>query len=493
MRHDPNRGLVLTRRLRAALLAAAGLFAAATARATPSFDKESTVVFASATPQAFTGAYPNLRMYFIRQSTGSEVGSALSADGIAWVEDSPVGRVSTNTTPSVSASSITGCGVLPLTGGGFRMLYSIVSTTGAYRIHSATSADGLAWANDAGVRIDGGATALSSPKLVTLRDGSWRLYYVSAPLSRVFTSRSADQGLTWSAPAVAVTTTAYEVGASVLTNGKVRLYFTESQPGSSSGTVVVSALSTDAGGSAFNVEAGFRVSTSVASGALSFPVPARSTDTFRWRLYYDFADPGTGSTAAVHSALTGAPAPVAVAPASVLNSATTATLTITGDVFSAPAPTLQLSLGGSLLTPTSVTRVDDQTLTATFNVFNVPTGRWDLTVTNADANAATLAGALLIDFAGGSISMTNNLFRPRSGGVVTISVTTFNDGNLLARLYTIDGRPVRTLFDGPNPKGVRLLTWNGSDAGGSAVASGVYLLRVLAPKIDLKDKIVVIR
>jgi hypothetical protein len=475
------------------LAAALLVLSAGRARAVPAFDKESSVVFSSAAPQAFVGNYPNLRMYFLRPSSGTEIGSALSTDGVNWMEDAPAGRLSTGTLPSVSASSITGCGVLPLAGGGFRMLYSIVSSTGAYRIHSATSADGLAWANDAGVRVDNGAAALSSPRIAKLNDGSWRLYYVTIASSKVFTSRSLDEGITWTPPVLAFVGAANEVGPSVLTNGKVRLYYTTAPPGSSSVTVVASALSVDAAGGAFALENGFRISTASASGTLASPVPVRSTDTFRWRLYYDFLDPGVSSTASVHTALTGAPAPVSVAPAAVLNSATTATLTVSGDVFSTPTPAVQLSLAGQILAPTSVTRLDDQTLTVVFNVLNVPTGFWDLTVTNADGRATTLGAALNIDFPGGSVTMINNLLRPRTGTKTTIAVTTFNDGNLLARVYTVDGRPVNTLYNGPKPKGVLALTWDGTDAGGSPVASGVYILRTVAPKIDLKDKIVVIR
>lgn len=478
-------------------LAAALFLAAPRARAVPAFDKEDPVVFSSAAPQAFTGAYPNLRMYFLRPSSAVEVGSALSADGAAWTEDGAAGRLSTGTLPSVSASSITGCGVLPLSGGGFRMLYSIVSTTGAFRIHSATSADGLAWANDTGTRIDGGASYLASPKLVQLTDSSWRLYFVAAAGSSspanglIYTARSTDQGFTWTTPALAIATSAFEVGASALTNGLVRLYFTE-PTGASSATVVASALSTDANGSAFNVESGFRVSTAAASGTLAFPVPVRSTDTFRWRLYYDFADPGTRSTASVHTALTGAPAPAAITPGSILNVNSTAAFTISGDVFG-PSPAVQLTLGAQTLLPSAVTRVDDQTITAQFDVLDQPTGRWDVTVTNADGRAATLPAALLIDFPGGSVAMVNNVLRPRTGGTTAIGITTFNDGNVLARLYTTDGRRVRTLYDGPAAKGTLNLTWDGRDAAGGTVASGLYLLRVIAPKIDLKGKIVVIR
>jgi hypothetical protein len=491
----------MNRLLRLLPAVAALLFSSAAARAVPTFDQEAAVSFSSAAPQAFTFTAPAasytypIRMYFIRPSSGVEVGTASSADGVSWTEDPAAGRVSTTTLPSVSASSITGCGVLPLTGGGFRMLYSIVSTTGAYRIHSATSSDGLAWANDTGTRIDNGSVFLASPKLVPLSDGSWRLYFVgdSSGTKEVFTSRSTDQGWTWTSPAVAMSTIAYELGASVLTNGKVRLYFTEPLAGSSSATVILSALSTDTGGASFTVESGYRASTATASGSLSFPVPVRSTDSFRWRLYYDFSDPGVVSTASVRSALTGAPAPSALSPSYLINATSTNTLTITGDVFSSPAPTLRLSYGASTLSPLSVTRVDDQTLTASFNIQGATPGRWDLTVTNADALTGTLTRGLTIDFLGGTVALVNNLLRPRTGGSTSITLSTFNAGHVVVRLYALDGRPIKTLFDGEQAAGTLALSWDGRDSGGAVVASGVYLLRVIAPKVDVKDKIVVIR
>ncbi|MBI4371586.1 MAG: GIY-YIG nuclease family protein [Elusimicrobia bacterium] len=486
--------------LRAAgVLAAALLLVAGRAGAVPSFDKENPVVFSSAAPQAFAGDYPALRMYFIRSSSGVAVGSALSADGISWTEEGGA-RLSTATLPSVLASSITACSLLALSAGGFRMLYSIVSTTGAFRIHSATSADGLAWANETGVRVEGATTFLGSPRLVKLTSGDWRLYYVADANGgnnladrQIFTSLSTNEGLTWSAGSVAVSTLAYEVGAAKLTDGTVRLFFTEPVSGSTSATVIASARSTNSGGASFSAESGARVSTSAAAGTLAFPVPARSTDSYRWRLYYDFAGPNVVSTANVHGALTGAPAPASVSPASVLRTAAAATLTISGETFSTPAPTVQIAQAGQTLAGSGVTRTDDQTITASFSVFAIPTGLWDLTVTNADGRATTLSNALLVDFPGGDLTLTNNLLRPREGIPTLISVTIYNPGHVRVRIYARDGRLVRTLLDAEQAQGTIGLSWDGRDAAGGTVASGVYLVRVVAPRLDVKGKVVVIR
>ncbi|MDE2491420.1 MAG: GIY-YIG nuclease family protein [Elusimicrobia bacterium] len=487
--------LSLLKAARAGLAALLVLAAAGRARAVPTFAKENPVVFSSAAPQAVVTSGANLRMYFIRRASQTEVGSALSADGLSWTEDSPAGRLSTTTLPSVSASSITGCGVLALSGGGDRMVYSIVSTTGSYRIHSATSADGVAWANDTGTVLDGGSTPLSSPRLVALNDASWRLYFLAGtpPSVSVETMRSTNQGLNWGSPSVVLSTTAFGLGASVRTDGRVRLYLTQPLVGTSSAGVVASALSTDSSGTSFSFESGLRLSTDAASGTLSDAVPARSTETYRWRLYYEFSPPGAISTGDVHSALTSAPAPASISPGTVLNVSSTQTFTISGEVFSTN-PTLSLSLGGTTLSPTSaVTRTDDQTLSATFDLADQSPGLWDLTVTNADGVATTLTGALDVTFPGGSIGMVGNLLRPRLGTPTTIHITTYDAGVVTAKIFTLDGRLVTVLFDGESPKGTLSLTWDGRDAGGSAVASGVYLLHATGPKLNVKGKIVVIR
>ena len=508
--------LALLKAVRAAARRAAAaallILCAGLSRATPSFDKETPVSFSSAAPQAFTFnaapfVYP-IRMYFIRPSSGAEVGTALlQPDNVTWVEDAPGGRLSTNTIPSVSASSITGCGVLPLNPPpGFRMVYSIVSTTGAFRIHSSTSLDGLHWANDAGSVVDNNLTYLSDPKIVQLNDLSWRIYYVGnidggtdVANRQIFSARSTNQGLTWTAPSLVLSTMAFDVGASVLTNGLVRLYFSDPVAGSTTATVVLSALSTDVNGNSFNVENGFRVSTDSVSGSLSFPVPVRSTDSFRWRLYYDFADQNTISTADVHTALTGAPAPVGLAPNRVLNTQGAAVFTISGDVFSGPPtaapPTVSLGISGSppLLPTGPIVRNSDQTLTATFNVSGATPGFASLTVVNGDGRTPTVPNALFIDFPPGSVALVNNLLRPRTGTSTIITVTSFDAGAVTARLFTLDGRSVRVLFDGNLPAGVNTLTFDGRDGTGAAVASGLYLLHVTGPKIDSKSKIVVIR
>lgn len=488
--------------------------AAAPAGAIPRFDKEAGISLASATAQAFTGdtggaAYAPLRMYYLpaissgapHASSGTAILSATSVDGVAWVKEAGV-RVDTNTVPSVSASSITGASLQPLTGGGFRMLYSIVSTTGAFRIHSATSADGLAWANEAAVAVDGASTTyVGVPRLVVLNSGDWRMFYTrdfdggdALVDRRIFTARSTDQGATWGASSLVLSTTAYESGAAKLTDGKIRLFFTQPQSASSSATVIMSALSSDALGTSFTQELGARISTPVLTGALSFPVPVRSTDSFRWRLYYSFYE-AYNSTGDVRSALTGAPAPVSVAPAVVFRTAASSALTITGEIFSPVAllAAASISKDGVTIAGTGLARSDDQNLTATFATQNQALGTWDLTTTNSDGVSSTVLGALTIDFAPGSVTLLDNLVRPRNGTVTAITVTTFNAGRVTVRVHDSDGRALRTLFDADRAEGTFTVNWDARNSTGSVVPSGLYFVAINGPKISLKSKIVVIR
>jgi len=487
----------------AGLAAALALAAAAAARAgaaalQPSFDKENTVRVTSAAVQAGQGAFGggNHRVYYIRAST--QVFSAKTADGLALTEENGV-RLSSLTVPliDVAVSSITGLSVLPLNAGGFRMAYSVVGTTGAFNIYTATSADGLAWANDTGTAIVGGTTFAGLPSLVKLQSGNWMMYFVQNAVPgntpsqhQLFAAQSTNEGRNWGAPFNVVAQTAGEVSATLLTSNKVRLYWTAPVVGGSSNTTVLSALSNDVNGTAFTVEPGVRLSTS--PGTIISPFVERTTDTFRWRMYYDYSPTGV-STGDAYSAVTDAPQPGSLAPSSVLTNRAPPTSAIAGEIFSPGLTALLRHAGQPDIPATGIVRTDDQNFTATFNTQGAATGLWDLLVTNANTVVTTLRNALLVDFPGGSVTVTDNLLRPRNGTSMRADITTFAAGHITAKLYTIDGRFLATLFDADAPSGTTTLHWSGTTASGATVASGVYLLRVKGPKLDNVNKVVVIK
>lgn len=463
---------------------------------------------------AQSSCYP-LRAYFAANGN-TRVATAVTPDGVTWTPESYAGALSTMTRPSISASSITAATVLPLSAGGYGMFYSAVSTSPGgdrYGIYSATSADGVAWANAVVnspvatstnapcLQLSAGQAFVGSPRVLVLSNGNWRMYFTGSTdgtaglgSRRVYTSVSTNSGQSWSAPSVLPSTVAYEVGASQLTDGRVRLYYSSPLAGQSSATVVATMLSSDQTGSFFASESAAIVSTAAASGSLAFPVPVRSTDSYRWRLYYDFLTAGL-STGAVFSALTGVPAPTSISPAQAYNTSSSGSVTVNGEIFSGPPVSFTLSMAGQAdIVPFGVARSDDQTITGQINTLGAATGYWSLKVINADGSATTLPNALLVTYPPGTVTLTDNLISPRSGTTATkISINFYGGGSAKAGLYTIDGRRVATLLDGDVPAGVVNLTWNGVNAAGAAVPSGVYILRVTGPKLDAKEKIVVIR
>ena len=60
-------------------------------------------------------------------------------------------------------------------------------------------------------------------------------------------------------------------------------------------------------------------------------------------------------------------------------------------------------------------------------------------------------------------------------------------------IYDAGGREVRTLLDGMVPPGVLDVTWDGRDATGHAVASGVYLARMQAGERRMTRRVVRMR
>ena len=488
---------------------------AAPAHAAPVFVKEGGIRLSSAALQGGTVAQiPTMvgpHFYYIHGGT-AVYSAAAAAGGQSFTEDPGV-RLSTVTQPQLAISSVTGLSVLQLTGGGYRMLYSAISTNPAgnflYSICSATSADGLAWANDIGTRVsvNGGAAFVGYPSLIRLGTGQWRLYYTAnidgstiTANRRLFTALSSDQGLNFAAGTQLSISNGQvgEVAAIQRTDGRIRLFYTAPLTGQTTNSTILSALATttDVDGSLFARESALppRLSTDSAAGFLSNPYVLRSTETWRWKLYYNYTPFAAGvSTADVFSASAFAPDPVSMSPSSVFRTNGAVTFTVSGENFSGGGMGFVLSHGGVNVPGTPVSATDDQTVSVSFDMTNRELGFWDLTVTNANGIAGTLASALKVDFAGGTVRMTDNLIRPRDGTRTKAEVMTFNDGHLTVKVYTLTGGLVATLFDSYAPAGTTTLFWDGKTAGGHTVASGLYLLRAVGQKIDSKEKIAVIK
>jgi flagellar hook assembly protein FlgD len=64
---------------------------------------------------------------------------------------------------------------------------------------------------------------------------------------------------------------------------------------------------------------------------------------------------------------------------------------------------------------------------------------------------------------------------------------------LTVSIYDVSGRQVRTLLDADAPPGRSWLAWNGEDAKGRRVSSGVYFCRLTAGTDKKVSRIVYVR
>jgi hypothetical protein len=165
-----------------------------------------------------------------------------------------------------------------------------------------------------------------------------------------------------------------------------------------------------------------------------------------------------------------------------------------GEVFDTAAVTTFLKMAGQAnIVGAGIVRTDDQNITVTYNTQNQSLGFWDAVVTNGNGLTSTVTGAVFIDFQGGTVNLTDNLFRPLLGTTMKIKITIFTPGQVSVRLYTLNGELVNNLFSGYMPAGTNNLTWDAKTGHGATVASGVYLLKVTGPKLDTINKVVVIK
>jgi hypothetical protein len=475
------------------------IFGSALAMASPNFTRESGIRLSSGMPytvvDASSGTY---RLYFTTDTF--RILSATSTDGLTWSQENGV-RLDTTTIPLVSTIPFvfTGAAVLPLTGGGFRMVYSVMITTSDWRIVTATSSNGLAWANEPTPIFTSTGGFIGGPQLIKRSNGDWQLYFLHDSNGGddltdrvVYTSVSSNQGVAWTTQALAFSNYASAISAVVRNDRRVRLYLTRPVGQETTSSVVASALSTDVQGTSFNFEAGTRFSTDSSTGNLSSLAVFRATDTVEWRMLYAFQAIASTSSC-VLSAITLDPDPQFVSPTQVIRSAPASTLTITGEVFES-TPSVSLVRSGETDIPgTSVVRNSDMSLTATFDTTNKTIGAWNVAVTNPNGHAATLANALLITFQTGDITLTDNLLRPKTGARTKIDINIFEDGDVVVAVYTLDGRLVNSLYHAPTSVGLLTLYWDGKTGEGNLVASGVYFIKVDGPKLKSKQKVVVIR
>jgi hypothetical protein len=66
-------------------------------------------------------------------------------------------------------------------------------------------------------------------------------------------------------------------------------------------------------------------------------------------------------------------------------------------------------------------------------------------------------------------------------------------GRVKLRVVDVSGRVVSTLIDGVRPAGLHEVSWNGRDASGRSISSGIYFIQLLAPKGRVTERVVLLK
>lgn len=125
----------------------------------------------------------------------------------------------------------------------------------------------------------------------------------------------------------------------------------------------------------------------------------------------------------------------------------------------------------------SFTRVQLRTLLG-----NVPSGTTVTLQMTARTTAATgsipISGTISVKIKGGAVSSVSAFASPNPFNPETaISLTLKNSGPVSVRIYSIEGRLVKTLKDEFATAGTHEVRWNGKDSNGRPVPSGMYFVK----------------
>jgi hypothetical protein len=90
--------------------------------------------------------------------------------------------------------------------------------------------------------------------------------------------------------------------------------------------------------------------------------------------------------------------------------------------------------------------------------------------------------------------LDRNFFNPAQGGVLRIGIKPPEDGQVAVRIYNIAGTLVRPLLQLDLDAGITFqATWDGRNASGEMVSSGVYFVSVQGAGIRSIRKVIVLK
>lgn len=160
-------------------------------------------------------------------------------------------------------------------------------------------------------------------------------------------------------------------------------------------------------------------------------------------------------------------------------------LSIAGTVLDfsfAPIPGVTLSLSGNIAS----TAVSISSVTGAYSADHLFEGTYGMAPTLAGYSFQPTGRSYSVlqssqagqNYQGGpvSVSTVGNLFNPLAGESATLNFSVV-PGRVFAGVYTLQGRPVKTLLDEDKSAGNYSVTWDGRTSDGDVVASGIYLVR----------------
>ena len=93
----------------------------------------------------------------------------------------------------------------------------------------------------------------------------------------------------------------------------------------------------------------------------------------------------------------------------------------------------------------------------------------------------------------GGVTILNNVINAANGEKTVIKVDVPVEGKLNVIVMTLDGNIITYLHRGNAKTGENYFTWDGKNRSGSAVARGMYFIRVVGTDFDETRKVMVVK
>jgi hypothetical protein len=93
----------------------------------------------------------------------------------------------------------------------------------------------------------------------------------------------------------------------------------------------------------------------------------------------------------------------------------------------------------------------------------------------------------------GGVQILNNVINPSKGDLATLQYTLGKSGAVTVTVFDLSGSIVNVLVRGTQAPGDYEVTWDGKNRARTAVARGIYFVRVIGPDVDEIRKVLVVR